>query len=273
MVLIIPLLQRKIDILNEGKIDALFYYALMNMTSGRFDRTAFTGHALVAYDGFIGNPVSQEEIGKIISKPAIRGIDYSNNIYNFIGIHLAAKNKNNNELDSRFESFDTKNKFAVSLFFPEYAKQLGELVKRKTDAFSKLLNLYYNSDVLADKDSISIAEFGMNSNSDIIEIILYELLFQKFTQFKYTTLTSVGLVKQILNNFQDAIKKITTERRKGKTQFVFEDEYDVQDVAYLLFKGIFHDMQYENPFLKKAGHSSIIDLMSEREKLAIEIKI
>ena len=51
--------------------------------------------------------------------------------------------------------------------------------------------------------------------------------------FKYNNVSSTELIKNIFNNFQDAIKHLTNNRRKNHTAFEINDEYDVQDLSYL----------------------------------------
>ena len=98
------------------------------------------------------------------------------------------------------------------------------------------------------------------------------MLTQKFKSIKVNGLSATEATKHILSNFQYAIKSIT-QRRQGKTVFYIHDEYDVQDIMYLMLKGVFYDLQAENPFMKRAGKSSKIDLISIKEKIAIEAKM
>ena len=68
---------------------------------------------------------------------------------------------------------------------------------------------------------------------------MYDKLSRKFTAFKYNNMSSVELIKNIFYNFQDAIKHLTNNRRKNHTVFEINDEYDVQDLSYLILRSIF----------------------------------
>lgn len=70
------------------------------------------------------------------------------------------------------------------------------------------------------------------------------------------------------NIFADQLKRV----RKGKTKFLIEDEYDVQNLVYALLKLDFDDVRKEDVSPICAGSSSRIDLVLKREKVLIEIK-
>jgi len=62
-------------------------------------------------------------------------------------------------------------------------------------------------------------------------------------------------------------------RRKDHDLFKIEDEYDVQDVSYLILRSVFTDLQFENPHFKSGGTYSRVDLMLEQEGIDIELKM
>lgn len=271
----VPIRQREIQLKNEDGLATMFFYAFNKIDMGKFNERNFNGDDFVAFKGYCGEKVNQSDIDKIIKKPATKGFDYSNNIYRFIGVHLASETKDLKELDDKFLRFSIKNKFAVSLQFPCFQQQLKEIVKNSSDAFGKLLNIFFHKDVesISDEDNILFTDLENNSQADIIDVILYKAIIQKLKSIKVNALSAVETTKHILGNFQDAIKSITTIRRQGKAEFNILDEYDVQDIVYLMLKGVFHDLQVENPFMKKAGKSSKIDLITVKEQIAIETKM
>ncbi len=270
----VPIRQREIQIKNDDNLCAMFFYALNDINMGKFDESKFCGDDLIAYKGYCREKVLQSDIEKIIARPKTRGMDYSNNIYRFVGVHLANPYIDVNEIKSKFLEFNFKNKYAVALFFIEFEQLLKEQIKASNNDFAKLLNMLYNKEIenLTQEDNELFTDLENNSQADIIEVILYKSLVQKFRSIKVNGLSAIEATKHILSNFQYSVKGIT-ERRKGKTKFEINDEYDVQDIVYLMLKGIFHDLQVENPFMKRAGKSSKIDLISTKEKIAIETKM
>jgi len=270
----VPIRQREIQIKNDDKLQTMFFYAFNGIDMGKFDEAKFNGDDLVAYRGFCRKQVLQVDIDKIIGRPTTKGMDYSNNIYRFVGVHLANSNPNISEIAAKFSGFSVKNKYAVSLFFGDFEQQIKEEVKTSSDNFGKILNMLFHKEAenLTEEDNQLYTDLRNNGQADIIDVILYKSLVQKFQSIKVNGLSAVEAIKHILGNFQYAIKSII-ERRKGKTAFEIHDEYDVQDIAYLILKGLFHDLQVENPFMKKAGKSSKIDLITLKEKIAIETKM
>ncbi|WP_262713093.1 PD-(D/E)XK nuclease domain-containing protein [Subsaximicrobium wynnwilliamsii] len=76
----------------------------------------------------------------------------------------------------------------------------------------------------------------------------------------------------MIDNFPEAIKQIKS-RRKGKDAFQFKDEYDVQDVLYVMLKPVFPNMKAEDPVPKVGATSTKIDLILRQEKILIEVKM
>lgn len=80
------------------------------------------------------------------------------------------------------------------------------------------------------------------------------------------------LIKLIIGNFPEAIKEIKS-RRKGKDVFQFKDEYDVQDILYVMLKPVFPKMKAEDPIPKVGATSTKINLILLQEKILIEVKM
>lgn len=86
-------------------------------------------------------------------------------------------------------------------------------------------------------------------------------------------MSSVDSIKNIFSNFQDAIKHLTEIRRKDHVNFEINDEYDVQDLSYLVLRSVFQELEFENPHFKSGGTNSRVDLMLEKEGIDIELKM
>ncbi|MDP3764026.1 MAG: hypothetical protein Q8Q95_00175 [bacterium] len=85
------------------------------------------------------------------------------------------------------------------------------------------------------------------------------------------TLPSVHQVINILNRLSDVISRLK-HRRKGKNSLEVRDEYDIQDILYVMLKGPFPTLQYEDPNKKVGTASSTIDFTIEELGLFIETK-
>jgi hypothetical protein len=62
------------------------------------------------------------------------------------------------------------------------------------------------------------------------------------------------------------------KRRKGKTPFVIDDEYDVQDLLYTFLKLEYDDVRKEEFTPSYAGGASRIDFVLKKEKVIVEAK-
>jgi hypothetical protein len=74
-----------------------------------------------------------------------------------------------------------------------------------------------------------------------------------------------------LNRFHIAVISLS-KRRKGKTPFVIDDEYDVQDLLYTFLKLEFDDVRKEEFTPSYAGGASRIDFVLKKEKVIVEAK-
>lgn len=269
------IVEKKKEILQSGSLESMFLQFFCKHQIDMFRRSNFSGNNLIAYNGYNGNKESIETIQAVLNKPSIKGIDYSNNIYCFLGIHLASPMLQIEEIDKKFNLFSLKNKFAVSLVFQNYRDKVEKSIAMyPDDTYSYFLNLLYNKQALDEEDESKIFETLINNeNVDAIDIILYDQILKKFTSFEYKGLSAVELIKGIFENFQDSIKHITLHRRKNHAQFEVNDEYDVQDLSYMMLRGIFPNLQAENPHFKSGGTNSIVDLMIESEGIDIELKM
>lgn len=61
-------------------------------------------------------------------------------------------------------------------------------------------------------------------------------------------------------------------RKHNKTPFTVEDEYDLQDILYVIIKSIFSDAKFEEHTIKHAGGTKIVDLVVPSINVVIEVK-
>lgn len=84
-------------------------------------------------------------------------------------------------------------------------------------------------------------------------------------------LPNLNLVISILNTFPDVVSRLKY-RRKGKIALEISDEYDVQDILYVMLKGAFSTLQYEDPTPKDGLTSARADFVIGDLSTYIEIK-
>ena len=81
------------------------------------------------------------------------------------------------------------------------------------------------------------------------------------------------MARDVLNNFSNAIQKTIRGRRLNHPNFKIEDEYDVQDILYVILKSTFPNLRDEDPIPKAGGKSTKADLIVKEEKILIEVKM
>lgn len=270
----VPLiLKREQEILSQNTIESLILHCYNELSLDGFNPDNYNNDTYYAACGFLGKTVNLTIINKILSRPAIKGIDYSNSIYNFIGIHLACAPILESEIKAKFINFSIENKFITRIFFPFLEEDFYNALQTCDNNFACLAKLLYKDDLADDDERLIERSLSNNAGAVTIDIILYREIMKKFTRFRYKNLETIDIIASIFNNFQDAIKHLTTLRRKGHTSFPIEDEYDVQDLLYFVLRSIFPKLQFENPHFKIGGTNSKVDLMLVQEGIDIEIKM
>jgi hypothetical protein len=83
---------------------------------------------------------------------------------------------------------------------------------------------------------------------------------------------ALSVVLRALDGFSEIARRLRT-RRKGKSPFMIEDEYDVQDLLYAILKPHIPDLSDEEWTEKDATRAKRIDFVSSSARLGIEAKI
>lgn len=78
-------------------------------------------------------------------------------------------------------------------------------------------------------------------------------------------------IRKILSRFHSVANQLKRRRRK-KTSYIIEDEYDVQDLLHALLKLDFRDIRTEEWTPSYAGGASKIDFLLKKEGILIEAK-
>ncbi len=84
-------------------------------------------------------------------------------------------------------------------------------------------------------------------------------------------LPSVNVLLSVLNSFPDVVSRLK-HRRSGKSTLDINDEYDIQDILYVMLKGMFPTLQYEDPTSKVGPNSSRADFTILDLCVFIEVK-
>lgn len=107
---------------------------------------------------------------------------------------------------------------------------------------------------------------------DVDEVLLPFIYFS-VTNIVLNTIDSILLslehVSKILSNFNSGMERWTW--KKGK-QWKIEDEYDVQNILYLILRSYFDDAEYEDPTPKFGSSSSRLDVKIPSLQTIIEAK-
>lgn len=272
----------KEELLNDSSVHTYCYYYINDrkhldklclLTDG--DENA------IATKGYKGIKVDSAEINKVIKKYSYKGINFSNNIFRLLGIYLANEKEVQSYLEAKYNLSPIQFKYIISRFIPECRDKLIEdllqnKLSKEQHVFSNLVRFVY----LDFEESIldNITNLVRSDCPDVIDLILLEdiekkLIARNVTEIKYLNKSESDIILSILQNFSNAIKRITSNRRKDHPVFKISDEYDVQDVLYVMLKGIFPNLIIEEPTPQVAGKYNRIDLCIPTASGAVFIEV
>lgn len=227
----------------------------------------------IAFCGYIDQPTDVENIRSIISKTPQKGVSAISNVYKLLGLFLAENNLLLNKLQNKFQQSELKQKYFITKFARDFEEQLLNSIDSSPDDNHGILIKFIYGYNVNEKELVHALENIPNWSIDIQLLILLEDIEKKLLQVKYINKSAEDTVRQILNNFSNAIKKITTNRRVSHEPFTIADEYDVQDILYVILKPIFPNLKEEDPIPKVGGKSTKIDLILREENILIETKM
>jgi hypothetical protein len=228
-----------------------------------------------ALKGFKGELVDPKTVKDIINKRPVKGVGATSNIYKLSGLYLASKCELKNVYLSKFRESDLKQKYFLALIEPEFKKDLISELNKLTvsNQINILKKIFHLKLEIKERDlTEAISEFVKN-DIRLQEILILEDLEKALLSVKYIEYNAEELVRNILKNFSNAIKKIIMGRRKDHDDFRIEDEYDVQDILYVILKSVFPSLRDEDPIPKVGAKSTKIDLILRNEEILIEVKM
>ena len=228
---------------------------------------------------------------EIIEKPKKSKIaHYSQDKYKLIGICLASEKTSQayNYLKEFVKNSTINELFLVQKFYPEF-KQEFELKLTSDIENNTISNIlkYIFLNKFENEIQNFISELIKKDLETIDLLVLNEL--QDFYSTKavqkttYKNISARDIIVNILENFANAVIKIIDpkERYGGKTPnpkktpksvISIEDEYDVQDILYIILKSIFPDIKYEDNTSSYGGSAKRLDFYLQSEGVIIEVK-
>ncbi len=227
----------------------------------------------LALKGFKREPVDVKEILTVTSKKAIKGVDAASNIFKFSGLYLAAPDVLKGAFKIKYNGANLHQKYYLSLIEPSYSESLkleiqSAVANHDTAILAAILQIESINDAI-DDSILSLANEGLGA----IEILILEDLEKALLRVRYIELNSEELVRRTLSNFGNAVQKIISGRRKNHREFEINDEYDVQDILYVILKSVFPNLRDEDPIPKVGAKSTKIDLILREEGILIEVKM
>lgn len=239
----------------------------------------------LAAKGFKGVAPSSEELS-IIDKPENKRVaHYKQDKYKLIGISLTSDKNSQSykHLETFVKQASAKETFLVQKFFPEFEQDfLNRLKSEITGEIStKILKYIYQNNFETEIDSF-ITELSRKELETIDLIVLAELqnhfANQVVTKTTYKNLSSKDLIIEILDNFQNSVKKITDlflrygKDKQNRKLITINDEYDVQDLLYFSLKSVFPEIKYEDDTSNYGGSAKRLDFYLRDEGIIIEVK-
>ena len=144
----------------------------------------------------------------------------------------------------------------------------------ENDSYHTILKVIHTEGYSLGEVKQIIHEFLTSSESlDAIDLTLLIEIHKKFMEVSICEYSAIDALLKVLNNFSNSIKRITSDRYNKRKGIEITDEYDVQDILFVLLKGFFYDLEREDPVPKLAGKSSRIDLNIKSQGIMIEVKM
>jgi hypothetical protein len=132
-----------------------------------------------------------------------------------------------------------------------------------------IFSLTNPADLLSIKKSI-LNKFILESNfdDDLLPFVFFSVS-NIVTETTDSVILSIEHISKILSNFESAMERWTWQKDK---QWKIEDEYDVQNILYLILRSFFEDAEYEDPTQKFGSGSSRLDLKIPSQDVIVEAK-
>lgn len=251
----------------------LFTQSCEELINHSFELSPDEGIALIGYKKEF---IEISKVISIVSKAPIKGLSAMSNVYKFAGLYLSAKTELSQQLKEKYQQSDLKQKYFLTKIEPSLkpylSKEISELDNRPLVILIKSI---FDTNTINEIELNNALQNIVLSETEIdVQLqILLEDIESSLLKIKFVNKSADELVRAILNNFSNAIQKIIKDRRKDHPEFKIEDEYDVQDVLYVILKAVFPDLRDEDAIPKVGAKSTKIDLIIREEKILVEVKM
>ncbi|PJZ82989.1 hypothetical protein CH364_18520, partial [Leptospira harrisiae] len=196
-------------------------------------------------------------------------------------LYLCAPQALEKDLIRKYEQSSIKYKYIISKLLPSLKENLQRYINslEKSDPdfdYVPIINCLIDSN-FQQNNPLEVFSKVNEHNLDMIDLIMMEeyerLLLADSSKQLINNLTINETILQVLNNFDNASRNLRGARRAGKENYKINDEYDVQDLLYVMLKPIFPNLETEDPVPKIGGRGSRIDLVLKEHGILIETKM
>lgn len=263
--------------LKRGNLGTLAYlYISTPEELDSYPANRFAGAEEIAAFGYKGVIIDSEKIDREVQRSPVKGISFADNVFKLIGFQLASNRSLSSYVERKYSNTSLKNKYFISKFEPSFQEKLASELNDES-SLGVLMSRLFDIDVPIDRVQDALSEYSLQAN-DPIDLIVLEDFYKKelatqITKTQYVNKSAKDLIIGALEEFSNGVIKITKDRRKDHQEFSINDEYDVQDLLYLIFKTIFPTLKEEDPTPRVGIKSNRIDLILREEGILIEVKM
>lgn len=229
----------------------------------------------IALIGYKKESIDVSKIVSIVSKAPVKGLSAISNVYKFAGLYLSAKSELSQQLKEKYQQSDLKQKYFLTKIEPSLKPLLENEVKGlQNQPLAVLIKAVFDIDTVSETElNASLQAVTAVTDIDVQLQILLEDIESTLLNIKYINKSADEVVRDILNNFSNAVQKINKNRRKDHPNFEIEDEYDVQDILYVILKSVFPNLRDEDAIGKVGAKTTKIDLIIREERILVEVKM
>lgn len=261
-------------ILQFRNLEAAAYLSITNISELEDFEFHLTPEEKLALKGFKGEQCEPAELKSIVNQPIKKGMSVLTNVYKLSGLYLCNNELLKAKLKSRYDSGNIRLKYFLTKVEPALSDNLKRDVETAppssiSNVIKRIFGVGDISEEEINADLLSLA----SSDIDTQTLLILEDLEKVLLKVAYLNLNAEEMVRSILNNFSNAVQKVIKERRKGHDNFEINDEYDVQDILYVILKSVFPNLKEEESTPKIGGTSSRVDFVLREEAIMIEAKM
>jgi hypothetical protein len=274
MVYLRDVIDRNRAVLSQNtNIELVAYFYISSPEKLKSAIFSLTSEEEVSFKGYKSEEVDDSDITAIIGKPPVKGIGVSSNVFKLAGLYLAARNNLWDHLLLKYNQSDIKYKYFLAKIEPKLVDNLKKDICNSNELYAILIKATLGFNDVGKKE-LDNALYSIVANKiDFIDIILLEDVEKLMLRLLYINKSSEDIIRDILNNFTNSIQRITKDRRKGHDVFSINDEYDVQDILYVIFKSVFPSMKDEDPIPKIGGKYTKTDFIFREDNILLEVKM